>query len=131
MTSVRVSWYQRKQARDVALVACFLLPSLAIFFLYRILPLGWNVMLSFESWSPLKPRLLMEYLAAAGLDYCFERAGDFAPFSDDDFRTFSCNSSNSARIGRAARRSESSTSAPDRPTFRWPFCAGRTSGNSK
>lgn len=37
------------------LVACFLLPSLAIFFLYRILPLGWNAVLSFQSWSPLRP----------------------------------------------------------------------------
>lgn len=54
MRGARVSWYQRKQARDLALVACFLLPSLAIFFLYRILPLGWNAILSFQSWSPLK-----------------------------------------------------------------------------
>ena len=42
-----------KKAREWAMVACFLLPSLAIFFLYRILPLGWNVWLSFHSWSPL------------------------------------------------------------------------------
>ncbi len=51
----RSPWHQRKQTRDLALVGCFLLPSLAIFFLYRILPLGWNAMLSFQSWSPLKP----------------------------------------------------------------------------
>jgi ABC-type sugar transport system permease subunit len=44
-----------KKARELALVACFLLPSLVIFFLYRILPLGWNVWLSFHTWSPLKP----------------------------------------------------------------------------
>src|SRR5262249_19515127 len=44
----------RKHVREAALVACFLLPSLAIFFLYRILPLGWNIVLSFESWSPLR-----------------------------------------------------------------------------
>ena len=50
-----VSWYQRKRVREAMLVACFLLPSLAIFFLYRILPLGWNVVLSFEAWSPLRP----------------------------------------------------------------------------
>ncbi|OJY65429.1 MAG: hypothetical protein BGP12_19620 [Rhodospirillales bacterium 70-18] len=37
------------------MVACFLLPSLAVFLLYRILPLGWNVWLSFQSWSPLHP----------------------------------------------------------------------------
>jgi len=34
---------------------CFLAPSLAIFLLYRILPLAWNLVLSFEEWSPLKP----------------------------------------------------------------------------
>jgi len=31
------------------------LPSLAIFFLYRVLPLGWNLLLSVQYWSPLKP----------------------------------------------------------------------------
>jgi ABC-type sugar transport system permease subunit len=51
---VATTWYQRKRVREAALVACFLLPSLAIFFLYRILPLGWNIVLSFESWSPLR-----------------------------------------------------------------------------
>ena len=49
-----VSWFHRKRTREVALVVCFLLPSLTIFFLYRILPLGWNVWLSFHAWSPLK-----------------------------------------------------------------------------
>jgi ABC-type sugar transport system permease subunit len=47
-------WYRRKRTREAMLVACFLLPSLAIFLLYRILPLAWNVVLSFEYWSPLK-----------------------------------------------------------------------------
>ena len=51
----RDSWWQRKRTRDLALVACFLLPSLMIFFLYRLLPLGWNVLLSLQYWSPLKP----------------------------------------------------------------------------
>src|SRR5213078_536258 len=51
---VAATWYKRKRVREAALVACFLLPSLAIFFLYRLLPLGWNVILSFESWSPLR-----------------------------------------------------------------------------
>lgn len=50
-----MTWFERKRTREMALVACFLLPSLAIFFLYRILPLGWNVWLSFHAWSPLKP----------------------------------------------------------------------------
>jgi ABC-type sugar transport system permease subunit len=48
-------WWQRKRTRELALVACFLLPSLSIFFLYRILPLGWNLLLSVQYWSPLKP----------------------------------------------------------------------------
>ena len=49
-----MSWFHRKRTREVALVVCFLLPSLAIFFLYRILPLGWNAWLSVHAWSPLK-----------------------------------------------------------------------------
>jgi len=36
-------------------MGCFLAPSLAILLLYRILPLIWNLALSFEDWSPLKP----------------------------------------------------------------------------
>lgn len=51
----RDGWWQRKRTRDLALVACFLLPSLTIFFLYRLLPLGWNILLSLQYWSPLKP----------------------------------------------------------------------------
>ena len=49
-----MTWFQRKRTRELALVVCFLLPSLAIFFLYRILPLGWNAWLSVHAWSPLK-----------------------------------------------------------------------------
>ena len=41
------------------MVACFLAPALAIFFLYRILPLAWNVWLSFQAWSPLKPAVFI------------------------------------------------------------------------
>jgi ABC-type sugar transport system permease subunit len=33
---------------------CFLAPSLVIFLLYRVLPLAWNLVLSFQDWSPLK-----------------------------------------------------------------------------
>jgi multiple sugar transport system permease protein len=36
-----------------------LAPSLLIFLLYRILPLAWNVVLSFEAWSPLKPAVFI------------------------------------------------------------------------
>ena len=44
-----------KRTRQAVLVWCFLVPSLAIFFLYRVLPLGWNVWLSFQEWSPMRP----------------------------------------------------------------------------
>ena len=45
----------RKRVRQTLLVWCFLLPSLAIFLIYRIIPLGWNVVLSFQDWSPMRP----------------------------------------------------------------------------
>jgi len=54
VSSFTGNWFQRKRTREAALVVCFLLPSLAIFFLYRILPLGWNAWLSVHAWSPLK-----------------------------------------------------------------------------
>ena len=38
----------RKSIRRAALIWCFLAPSLAIFLLYRIIPLLWNVALSFS-----------------------------------------------------------------------------------
>lgn len=50
-----VGWYGRKRTREIALIVCFLAPSLAIFLLYRLIPLGWNVVLSFQSWSPMRP----------------------------------------------------------------------------
>ena len=37
------------------LIAAFLAPSLLVFLLYRVVPLGWNVLLSFQWWSPFKP----------------------------------------------------------------------------
>ena len=40
-----------KRRRELTLVWVFLLPSLLIFFLYRILPLLWNVALSFQQFS--------------------------------------------------------------------------------
>jgi ABC-type sugar transport system permease subunit len=51
----RAGWWQRQRTRQLILVACFLLPSITIFFLYRVLPLAWNVLLSLQYWSPLKP----------------------------------------------------------------------------
>lgn len=40
-----------KRRRELILVWAFLLPSLAVFFLYRLLPLLWNVALSFQHFS--------------------------------------------------------------------------------
>ena len=37
------------------LIWCLLAPSLAIFLAYRVMPLAWNLVLSFEDWSPLHP----------------------------------------------------------------------------
>ena len=45
----------RKRTRDLALIWLFLAPSLAIFAVYRIVPLVWNGVLSFQFWSPYKP----------------------------------------------------------------------------
>jgi multiple sugar transport system permease protein len=44
-----------RSSRRAMVVACFLAPSLLIFVVYRILPLVWNVVLSFQFWSPLHP----------------------------------------------------------------------------
>ncbi len=46
---------RRNRWRRTTEVWCLLAPSLAIFLLYRILPLLWNGVLSFEDWSPLRP----------------------------------------------------------------------------
>ena len=51
----RLPFLSRKRPRELALVWLFLAPSLAIFILYRIIPLVWNAVLSFEFWSPYKP----------------------------------------------------------------------------
>ena len=45
-----------RRVRGTALIWAFLAPSLAIFLLYRILPLLWNVGLSLHTWSPFRPR---------------------------------------------------------------------------
>lgn len=44
-----------KRGRDLTLIWAFLIPSLVIFALYRIVPLIWNMVLSFQFWSPYKP----------------------------------------------------------------------------
>src|ERR1700750_892405 len=68
----RPNFMGRKSTRKAVLIWSFLAPSLLIFLLYRILPLGWNVLLSFEAWSPLKPAVFI------GMDNYQEM------FSDDD-----------------------------------------------
>lgn len=45
----------KKKPRELLLIWFFLTPSLAIFMLYRIIPLLWNGALSFQFWSPYKP----------------------------------------------------------------------------
>src|SRR4030095_6668548 len=42
----------RASSRSWPASCCLRLQS---FFLYRVLPLGWNVLLSLQYWSPLKP----------------------------------------------------------------------------
>ena len=46
---------KRRKTRELFLIWLLLTPSLAIFTLYRIIPLFWNGVLSFEFWSPYKP----------------------------------------------------------------------------
>ncbi len=52
-----------KRRRELTLVWVFLLPSLVVFFLYRILPLAWNIVLSFQQFS------LFGNSSWAGLDH--------------------------------------------------------------
>jgi ABC-type sugar transport system permease subunit len=55
----RPHFMARQSTRRAVLIWSFLIPSLLIFFLYRILPLGWNVLLSFQAWSPMKPAVFI------------------------------------------------------------------------
>ena len=43
------------RVRQAALIWCFLAPALAILLTYRVIPLAWNIVLSFQEWSPLRP----------------------------------------------------------------------------
>ena len=42
---------KRTRGRRLIMVYLFLLPSLTIFLLYRIIPIGWNFLLSFQEWK--------------------------------------------------------------------------------
>jgi len=45
----------KRRHRQVVLTYMFLIPALTIFLLYRLIPLAWNFVLSFQYWSPTKP----------------------------------------------------------------------------
>ncbi len=46
--------FGKKRTRELLLVSFLLTPALLIFFVYRILPLLWNLVLSFTFWRPAK-----------------------------------------------------------------------------
>jgi ABC-type sugar transport system permease subunit len=49
-----------KEFRQVRwMIYLFLFPSLAIFLLYRIVPLVWNLALSFQEWKPIGPNVFV------------------------------------------------------------------------
>lgn len=68
--------FRRRRHREVAFAWLLLAPALAIYLLYRVIPLGWNFVLSFSFWSPGRP------ITFAGLEHYEEML-----FYDDGFRT--------------------------------------------
>ena len=46
---------KKKRSRELLLIYLFLLPAFAVFMLYRIIPLGWNLVLSFQEWKAIGP----------------------------------------------------------------------------
>ena len=46
---------KKKRSRELLLIYLFLLPAFAVFMIYRIIPLGWNLLLSFQEWKPVGP----------------------------------------------------------------------------
>jgi len=51
----RPRWHARRRVRELVLVWGLLVPSLLIFLVYRLIPLGWNAVLSLQFWSPTQP----------------------------------------------------------------------------
>lgn len=47
--------FQRKKTRELAFVWMLLAPALAVYLFYRVVPLLWNLVLSFSFWAPGKP----------------------------------------------------------------------------
>ncbi|MHA1571973.1 MAG: carbohydrate ABC transporter permease, partial [Alphaproteobacteria bacterium] len=45
----------KRRHRQLVLTYMFLIPASTIFILYRLVPLGWNFLLSFQFWSPTAP----------------------------------------------------------------------------
>jgi ABC-type sugar transport system permease subunit len=52
MAFPNLEFFKRDRTRQLFLIWFFLAPSLIIFTLYRIIPLFWNGILSFQFWSP-------------------------------------------------------------------------------
>jgi ABC-type sugar transport system permease subunit len=50
----RPGLFARRRHRELLLIWLLLAPALAIFLLFRIIPLLWNLLLSFQFWSPMK-----------------------------------------------------------------------------
>ncbi|MFO1266552.1 MAG: sugar ABC transporter permease [Rubrivivax sp.] len=50
----RRRWLTRRRHREQFFVWCLLAPALAIYLAYRVVPLAWNVVLSFAHWAPGK-----------------------------------------------------------------------------
>ena len=46
----------KKRSRELLLIGFFLTPALLVLFVYRILPLFWNLALSFLHWAPASRR---------------------------------------------------------------------------
>jgi len=68
-----------KGLKKYYLLYLFLLPAFTIFFLYRILPLLWNVILSFQEWKPLKKN---EYIGLENYIEMFEDGVFWQSFSN-------------------------------------------------
>jgi ABC-type sugar transport system permease subunit len=51
----RSGLFARRRHRELLLIWLLLTPALLIFLAFRIVPLLWNLLLSFQFWSPMKP----------------------------------------------------------------------------
>ena len=60
--------FKRKRSRELAFIWTLLIPALLVYLFYRVIPLLWNVVLSFSFWAPGQP---MEF---AGLYHYEEMA---------------------------------------------------------